>query len=223
MSQITVRPALDPRVPRLTRIALLVFACLLISACSLLGKGTRDPFTIYDIDPRVAAEPAWPQVDWQLMLPRVDASRVGDSLRIAVRPTANELQIYKGARWARVPTDMIESAILRTMEDSGRIQSVARQGAGISAEYKLLLELRRFEAVYTVAGMPPTVQIEINAKLLHTAKQQVAASRTFLQQVPATSTAIGDVVEAFDQGLHTVTGEVVGWVLVSGNQDAQAR
>lgn len=223
MSQIPSSPALNPRLHRVARIVLTLLACLLISACSLLGKNTRDRFTIYDIDPRVAADPAWPQVDWQLMLPRVDASRVGDSLRIAVRPTANELQIYKGARWARVPTDMIESAILRTMEDSGRIPAVARQGAGISAEYKLLLELRRFDAAYTVPGMPPTVQIEINAKLLHTAKQRVAASRTFLQQVPASSPAIGDVVEAFDQGLHAVTGEVVGWVLVSGDQDAQVR
>lgn len=223
MSQIPSSPALNPRLHRLARVALILLACLLISACSLLGKSTRDSFTIYDIDPRVAVDPAWPQVDWQLSLPRVNASREGDSLRIAVRPTANELQIYKGARWMRMPSDMIEAAILRTMEDSGRIPAVARQGSGISAEYKLLLELRRFEAVYSAPGMPPTVQIEINAKLLRTASQRVAASRTFRQGTPAGSTAIDDVVEAFDQALHAVTGEVVGWVLVSGNEDAQAR
>ena len=111
----------------------------------------------------------------------------------------------------------------RTLEDSGRIQSVARQGSGVSAEYRLLLELRRFESAYTAAGLPPTVQIELNAKLLHTPSQRVAASRTFLQQTPTASVAIEDVVAAFDKGLHALTGDIVGWVLTSGNQDAKRR
>ena len=216
-------PVLHPYRRRLARTFLLLLACLAISACSVLGNNTRERATVYDLDPRVAADPAWPRVDWQLALPRVNATRVGDSQRIAVRPMPNELQVYKGASWARIPTDMIEDAIMRTLEDSGRIQAVSRQGSGISSQYRLLLELRRFESAYTVAGEPPTVQIELNAKLLHTASQRVTASRTFLQQTPAGSVAVEDVVEAFDQALHAVTGDIVGWVLISGNQDAQTR
>lgn len=210
-------PALRSRLYPMARVAVLLLACLLLAACSVLGKNTRDRATVYDLDPRVAADPAWPRVDWQLSLGQVSASRVGDSLRIAVRPTANELQIYKGASWARIPTDMIEGSVLRALEDSGRIAAVARQGSGISSEYKLLLELRRFESAYASPAMPPSVLIEINAKLLHTASQRVVASRTFLQETPAASPAIENVVQAFDQALHAVTGEVVGWVLVSGN------
>ena len=215
-------PAVHPR-RRLARAFLLALACLALSACSVLGGNTRERATIYDLDPRVEADPAWPKVDWQLALPRANASRVGDSLRIAVRPTPNEFQVYKDATWARIPTDMIEDAIMRTLEDSGRIQSVARQGSGVSAEYRLLLELRRFESAYTAAGLPPTVQIELNAKLLHTPSQRVAASRTFLEQTPTASVAIEDVVAAFDKGLHALTGDIVGWVLRSGNQDAKRR
>lgn len=223
MNAMTFTPASNPRVRSLARTALVLLVCLLMSACSVLGKSTRERATVYDVDPRVAADAAWPAVTWQLALAPVSASRVGDSLRIAVRPTENELQIYKGARWARVPTDMLEGAILRAMEDSGRITAVARQGSGISAEYRLLLELRRFEAAYRSPDMPPTVQIEINAKLLHTATQRVAASHTFLEEAPATSTAVENVVDAFNRALHDVTADVVGWVLVNGNTDTRVR
>ncbi|MGV8941743.1 MAG: ABC-type transport auxiliary lipoprotein family protein [Lysobacter sp.] len=192
---------------------------MFVAGCSILGGGVRERSTIYDLDPRVATSPSWPSVDWQLSLPRASASRITDSLRIAVRPTPNELQVYKGASWSRVPTDMIEDAILRTLEDSGKVAAVARQGSGISAEYKLVLDLRRFESAYTTPGMPPTVRIELNAKLLRSADQQVVASRTFLQENPVASVAIDDVVEAFEQGLQTVTGELVGWVLTTGSRD----
>lgn len=202
---------------RWARASLMIVVCILLSACSVLGNNARDRATVYDLDPRVQADPAWPKVDWQLSLAKVNATRVGDSLRIAVRPAANELQIYKGASWARIPTDMLEGAILRTLEDSGRIGAVARQGSGMSAKYRLMLELRRFESDYAAPGMPPTVVIEVNAKLLHIASQSVVDSRTFLQQASTATTSIEDVVQAFDQALHAVTGEIVGWVLASGN------
>lgn len=192
---------------------------LLLAGCSILGAGNaRERSTIYDLDPRVATDPSWPRVDWQMSLPSATASRVTDSLRIAVRPTPNELQVYKGAVWSRSPTDMVEAAILRTLEDSGRIAAVARQGSGISAEYKLVLDLRRFESAYTAADMPPTVRIELNAKLLRSADQQVVASRTFLQENPAASAGIDDVVAAFEHGLQAVTGELAGWVLGNGDE-----
>ncbi|QOW19155.1 membrane integrity-associated transporter subunit PqiC [Lysobacter ciconiae] len=217
----TSRPRNGRLVP--VRTALLLFGCLLLAACSVLGNNTRDRATVYDLDPRVQADPSWPRVDWQLSLAKVNATRVGDSLRIAVRPSANELQIYKGASWARIPTDMLEGAILRTLEDSGRIAAVARQGSGMSAQYRLMLEVRRFESDYDAPAAPPTVVIEVNAKLLHIASQRVVASRTFLQQAPTATTSIEDVVQAFDQALHAVTGEIVGWVLASGSTDAHGR
>src|SRR3546814_4964845 len=73
---------------------------------------------------------------------------------------------------------MLEDAVLRALEDSGRIGAVARQGSGINGNYKLVMDLRRFEADYAGAAVPAAT-IEVNAKLLHSADQQVAASRTF--------------------------------------------
>src|SRR5690606_33371509 len=95
--------------------------------------------------------------------------------------------------------------------------AVARQGAGISADYKLVLDLRRFEADYTAGGSTPAATIEVNAKLLHAPDQSVIASRTSLQVPASCNTGVPDVVAAFEQSLEVLTGELAGWVLTSGD------
>lgn len=192
-------------------------AALLLAGCGLLGGGGRkDAPTIYAPDPRVQADPAWPQVDWQLAVNHPDAARMVDSLRIAVRPTPGELQVYKAASWSKTPSEQVEDVLLRALEDSGRIPAVARQGSGIAADYKLVMDLRRYEADYA-GGAVPAATIEVNAKLLHAPDQEVVGSRTFLQAVPATSTDIASVAQAFSQALQGIGGELAGWTLATGD------
>jgi ABC-type uncharacterized transport system auxiliary subunit len=45
----------------------------------------------------------------------------------------------------------------------------------------------------------------------------VVASRTFVQSVPANSTAVTDVVDAFDRGLGQAAHDIAGWALVNGD------
>lgn len=189
---------------------------LALAGCSVLGGGEKDAATIFAPDPRVQADPSWPSVDWQLSLSHPQAARMVDSLRIAVRPTPDELQVYKGANWAKTPTEQIEDTVLRALEDSGKIPAVARQGSGIAADYKLVMDLRRYEADY--AGNPtPAATVEVNAKLLHSPQNDVAASRTFTSKVTATSTDVASVVDAFSQALGQAGGDIASWVLTAGN------
>lgn len=210
------RDAAPPAYVRAVRLCLLALLATALAACSVLGGGgSRERAVIYALDPRVAADPAWPTVEWQLSLTTPTAARLIDSFRIAVRPTRNELQVYSGASWAKTPTDMIEDTLLRALEDSGRIGAVARQGAGVAADYKLVMDLRRFEADYD--GLPlPTATIELNAKLLHSIDQTIVGSRTFLVQEPSTGTGVTEVTDAFSRSLATVGGDLAGWVLQTG-------
>lgn len=189
---------------------------LLLAGCSILGPKPKDAATVYAPDPRVQAEASWPTVRWQLTLGRAQSSRNIDSQRIAVRPTPNELQVYKGAQWAKPPGEMLEDALLRALEDSGRIPAVGRQGSGIGADYRLLLDLRRFESDYA-GNATPAATIEVSAKLLHVKSQQVVASRTFLQAQPAAGTAVPEVIAAFEQALATISRDLAGWTLTTGH------
>lgn len=199
------------------RLLLLLLAAASLAGCALLNAGgsQREPSTIYAPDPRIAAEPAWPTVQWQLAVVPATATRMIDSLRIAVRPTPGELQVYKGASWAKTPTSMLEDALLRGLEDSGKIPAVARQGSGIAADFRLVMDMRRFEADYAGAAVP-SATIEVNAKLLHSIDQQIVASRTFLSRQPAASTAVSDVAAAFDPALSDIARQLATWTLENG-------
>lgn len=212
-----------PGRPAALRGAALALALALpaLAGCALLGASNGPPATLYAPDPRVPADPAWPTVRWQLALAAPSAASMTDGLRIAVRPTPHELQVYKGAGWAKRPSDMLEDALLRALEDSGRIPAVARRGSGVNADYRLVLDLRRFESDYAGNAVPAAV-VEVNAKLLHARDAQVVAARTFVHAAPAASPAVPDVVAAFERSLVAVTGELAGWVLASGEAHERA-
>lgn len=193
-----------------------------LAGCAAFLGNRSSAATIYAPAPRVEAANAWPAVRWQLAIGRASGARSADSLRIAVRPTPNELQVYKGTQWARSPGDMLEDTVLHALEDSGRIAVVSRQGSGVAADYRLLLDVRRFESDYA-GGAMPAATIEVTAKLLHVRDQRLAGSRTFLQAQPAASPAVADVVAAFERALAAVGGDLAGWTLAAGEQYERAR
>lgn len=203
------------------RIAAAGGLALLLAGCGLLGNaGPQERGAIYSPDIRVQADPAWPSVDWQLSIAGATAARMVDSPRISVRPTPSELQVYAGASWAQTSTDLLETTVLRAFEDSGRIGAVARSEVGIRPDYKLVMDVRRFESDY--AGQAtPSATIEVAAKLLYNRDQRVVAARTFLEAVPATGTGVPEVVTAFEQALGALTADIVGWTLTAGQADAQ--
>lgn len=221
----TTRADMTTTAPALARAyfrhALAAGLLLMLAGCSILSDKPKSTSTIYAPDPHVQADPAWPKVEWQLVLAPPTSPRIFDSLRMAVRPTPGELQVYRGAQWARPPSDMLQDTLLRTLEDSGRITAVARQGSGMAADYKLLLDIRRFESDYThgngsQGNGTPAATIEVSAKLIHVASQRIAAARVFHQATPAASTSVADVSNAFERSLATLGHDLAGWTLASG-------
>jgi len=200
---------------RMHRTALAVLLAALAGCSSLLGP--KDTPTIYAPQIATTADPAWPTVTWPLGTVRPTSARILDGTRIAVSPVPGELQVYKSAMWARTPPEMLEETVLRMLEDSGKIPAVARQGSGIGADYRLVMDIRHFEADYAGGGSPSAV-IEVNAKLLHVADQSVAGSRTFRQVQPAAGIEVSRVAEAFGTALGTISREVAGWTLATGNE-----
>lgn len=196
------------------RLVALAVALATLAGCSLLG-GKKDAPTLYAPQPAARADAAWPAVDWQLVVSAVQVAQPFDTTRIAVRPSPAELQVYKGAQWAQRPGEMLERAVLRVLEDSGKLPAAARAGSGVNADYRLVLDLRRFESDYA-GRATPNATIEVNAKLLHAQDADVVANRTFLLAEPAAGTSVPEVVDAFERGLGRVSHDIAGWVLTSG-------
>ena len=219
-------PALSPlpaarrqRLLAVARPVLVLALATLVAGCSLLSGKRSDPVTIYSPELGARPDPAWPAVAWQLAIARPSAPRLVDSPRIGVRPVPGELQVYKGAVWAQPPTDMLEGSVLRVLEDSGKVPAVGRLATGLRANYRLVMDIRRFEADYA-GGSKPSATIEVAAKLMHNTEQRVVASRTFLQVQPAAATDTAAVSAAFGQALAEASRQIAGWTLAEGQVDA---
>lgn len=196
------------------RLAIAAAVLLPLAGCSSV-LGPKETPIIYAPVPTIAADPAWPAVEWRLAIARPDAPGILDSARIAVRPVPGELQVYKGARWASAPPDLLEATVLRALEDSGKLPAASREGSGMDANYRLVLDIRHFEADYA-SGTLPSAVIEANAKLIHVEDHALAGNRTFRMAQPATGTDARLVTDAFSQALAAIGRDIAGWTLVSG-------
>ena len=213
--------SLPPALRRVLHLPVLLAATLaLTSACSSMVGGPKTSPTIYapTVTPQVDA--AWPTVRFSLTLTRQTETSLLTGRRMVVSPVLGELQVYRDALWARSPVDMVEDSLLRTFEESGKIAAVARHGSGISADYRLLIDVRDFKADYAGQSTPRSV-VEVNVKLLHLRDQAIVASRTFRQEQPASGTDVNLVAQAFTASLTTLTSDIAAWTLSTGQAHEQ--
>lgn len=202
------------------RIAALLLAAAWLTGCGILPK--QETLALYRPEPAIAVDAAWPQANWQLQIARPYADAMHDSARILVRPQPGELQVYKGAAWTQPAPDLVLDTLLRAFADSGKLAGVARRGEGVSAQYELLLDLRRFESDYD-GGTTPGARIEIGARLVHNAGNRVVASRVFDVTVPTDGTDVVQVNRAFERAIGDANMQLIGWVLAEGNRNARER
>lgn len=214
MNSVEARAATPKAGPAMTRGLAIAALCLAVAGCSLVG-GSKEPSTIYSPLPHIQADPAWPALEAQLSIGAPHVAGMLDGTRIAVRPVPGELQVYKGALWATDPGEQLRDAVLRTLEESGKLRAVARQGSGLAADYRLELDVRRFEADYA-GGPVPAATLEVNAKLVRNVGQSLVGSRTFHQAVPAAGADTSLVAGAFGEALGAIAHDIAGWTLATG-------
>jgi cholesterol transport system auxiliary component len=202
------------------RTPLLAFALAALAAgCSVLPE--RVPTRIFSPTASPVALPAGvPQARFSLLVDEPSANDMIDSERINVRPGAGSVQVYEGASWSDPAPKLLQTALVRAFEDSGKILSVSRPGGGVHGGYHLVTDIRAFEAVYGGGG--PQAVLDVQAKLVDVRDGTVVATRNFRESEPAASEDVEVVVQAFSRALDRESAAIVGWTLAEGvAHDAQ--
>jgi cholesterol transport system auxiliary component len=190
-------------------------ALLLITSCSILPK--RDPSTIYEPARGTStAQADWPKASWSLLVARPTAGLMYETDRITVRPRPGSVQVYQGASWTDAVPNLVQTALIRSFEDSQKILTVARSGGVVRGDYQLVTELRSFDSIY-VDGRPQAT-VEVYAQLIRSVDGEVVAARSFRETETSAGTEVGAVVNAFSLSLDRVSNQIVGWTLTNGNK-----
>jgi cholesterol transport system auxiliary component len=128
--------------------------------------------------------------------------------RIIVREPGGALSFLGGGQWADRLPRLIQTRIIQSLENSGRLRSVSRPGDKVVADYQLISEIRAFDVQ---AGTGEAV-VDLSLKLVADGTGKVVAARIFTARVPVAKIDSGNGAHALDQALSTVLADVVRWV-----------
>jgi len=200
---------------RALAVTLSAIATLALAGCGdLLSAGP--PPSFFTLSPKSTFAKDLPEVTWQLVVEQPISSGTLATQRIALNHDAMRIEYFAGARWTEQAPKLVQTLLVESFENSNKIVAVGRMAIGLRSDFNLKSELREFQAEYRETGAPPTIRVRVNAKLIHQAKRQIIASRTFESLVKADDTTMRAIVRAFDRGLGKVIKKIVGWTLKTG-------
>ena len=199
---------------RIARPLLAVILAAAAAGCAnieiLPGQGA--PAKLYTLSPKSTFADGLPTVPWQLVVEVPVAAESLNTSRIALRRDPLSLDFYGGVRWSERAPSLVQTLLVESFENSGKIVAVARKATDLRADYVLKTDLREFQAEYSADG-PPTVRVRINAKLVEMPQRTIIASHTAEATWRADGTTVRDVVYAFDTALGKVLKSIVEWAL----------
>jgi len=200
------------------RSLLLAAAALPLAGCGGLIP-QAPPSNIYNLSPKTTFPDSLPKVDWQLVVEEPYAAGGLDSHKIAIYTNPYEVKYYAEARWAERAPRMVQTLLVESFENTGKIVAVGRQSVGLRSDFNLKSELREFQAVLKTGQTAPEVIVVLQAKLIAQPRQQIVASATFERRAVAKTGSILAVVEAFDDALGKVLRDTVQWAMTTGKKE----
>ncbi|NKB60017.1 MAG: hypothetical protein GKS00_27205 [Alphaproteobacteria bacterium] len=212
------------------RLSIVVAVAVLVASCSVELPGSGAPPRMYILTPKSTFPDTMPSVDWQLLV-EIPQSPAGiNSARIALRDSPIEMRYFQLANWTDLAPKMIQTLIVESFENSGRIVAVGREAIGLRADYVLKTELREFQAEYaqrlpqnTDNGLgnvpPPMIRVRINAKLIKMPRRAIVASKNFEFMVDVKENSMEAIIGGFDDALGKTMRRLVEWTLVNGEEN----
>lgn len=201
---------------RPVRAALGALALGLLAGCTGLATlgAVTEPIELYEISPKSTYDPDMPEITAQLVVEEPTAASAVNTDRIAVKPNAFQVEYFPRARWVDRAPLMVQTRLVESFENTGKVGSVGRQAIGLTSDYTLVSELREFQAmVRDDRSGPISALVQLNIKIVKQPQGLIVASQSFGAEAEAASDDMTDVVAAFDAALGSTMREAVVWTV----------
>ncbi|GJL92369.1 MAG: ABC transporter [Hyphococcus sp.] len=151
---------------------------------------------------------------FSLVIDEPRATRVYDSVRIAVASAPGRIEYLAGAEWADRAPRLFQTALIQTFEDAGRILAVGDRSSLPIADFVLQTDIRRMELA--VQG-GHAADISVYARLTN-GKGVIYAAKKFEASISSSSTKPDAVYAAFNTGFDQIVTEMVAWSYAEGER-----
>ncbi len=213
----------------MTRVSL--FLALLamsgLSACAGIGTLSRaaTPSDLYALTPKSTFSSSLPRLNQQIVVEEPTATAAVDTDQVAVMPNPLQVQYLPNVRWVDRAPLIVQTLLVESFENSGKVAAVGRSGVGLRADYVIVSDLREFQAeVPEGAGEDSLldVRVRLNIKILDAFSEQIIASSGFAKTRKAESDEMIDIAGAFDSALGAAMRDAVEWSIRKINTHASA-
>ena len=199
--------------PILTLLAATAFlsGCAAISALS----GAATPLESYDLQAPADGPVARSSLARQLVVEVPSAPGGLMTERIMIRPRPLQAQYLTDGQWSAEAPLMIQTLMVRTLEDSNGFRYVGRRPLGSFGDYVLISELTDLQAEAAPVGAGAKIRVRLTARLVRESDASVLSARTFNVSFPVASTETIDLVEGFNSATQIMLKDLSAWVLAS--------
>ncbi len=199
------------------RRALWMAALTLLAGCSALTKAAV-PLDAYTLTPLVFEARAQTSARHLVVeLPTASGALATD--RILILPNPLQAEYLPLARWVDPAPVLVQNLLVASLQGTEAFRRVGRDGAGLTPDFVLLVELAAFQAEAPVPGVSATqVRVGLTATLVREEDGRLIAARRFDHTAMAPSAATLDLVTAFDVATRVMLTGVVDWTLDQSRQ-----
>lgn len=185
-------------------------ALLALAGCSNILPKPAPPPALYRLTPASEFPAAASVVPVQLVIDAPTAEAALDTVRIALARSPTTLDYFADAAWTDRLSGMVQSSLIKSLDNSHRIAAVGPQNGALRGDVVLVTELRHFEAVYAAAG-PPRWRIELTAKLIKMPERTILADRAFRGEEAASRNDLVAIIDAADTAWRGTARAIADW------------
>ncbi len=197
----------------LTRRIALVGALCSLGGCSAITSinAAAKPLNTYDLSPASGSQSGGRTSRTLLVaLPQASAALATD--RIMVKPDPASITYLPDARWSDEIPAVVQSLLIRSISQTGRVAYVGAVGAGPVPDKALLVRIDAFEITVSGAGLF-TAKLDFDLTVINDRDQRIVASRRFTQSEQIASDEPQAIVGAFQRLLNEMLPAMSDWTI----------
>ncbi|MEL6806281.1 MAG: ABC-type transport auxiliary lipoprotein family protein [Pseudomonadota bacterium] len=190
-----------------------------LPGCAALSglSAASTPSELYVLTPKSTFDADLPKLRFQIAVEEPTATASVNTDQIAVQPTPLRVQYLPEARWVDRAPLIVQSLMIESFENSGKVPAVGSSAIGLRADFLIVTDIREFQAeVPTLnSDAPLEINVRLNIKVIDAFSDRIISSRSFEEIAQATSDEPSDVAVAFDNALGDTLRDAVEWSIRS--------
>ena len=177
--------------------------------------GGPDPRT-FRVTPKYTFADDLPTVTWSLAVAEPSAERTLDTNRIAVVTNGTNVDYVALAFWIDRAPSMLQTLIVQSFRNSGRIAQVGTTRDRLRADFLLTSDLRAFQL--NRGNGQDQIRVRLDVQLLRMPQRDPVGSESIAADWVPAGSGVDAAVGAFDEATGRVLKDLVAWTLRSGQR-----